>query len=301
MDATMSIDRIALIGFGEVGRILGEDMSGKALDLAAYDIKFSDAASGPSTAARAIGLWAAPSAAEAIAGRDLIISAVTAAQTLAVAKSVTGRLAPNAIFLDLNSASPGVKREAADLIHRAGGRYVEAAVMSPAPPKRIATPMLLGGPHAQGFVGEAKELGFAGVEVFSTDIGRASAAKMCRSVIVKGIEALLTESLLSARAYGVEETVLSSLEDIFPGPDWTRLSRYMIARTLEHGTRRAEEMREVARTMAEAGLDPHMSSATAERQAWAPQFASALSEQELADMLDAMRELMNAKPKGAAA
>src|SRR5262249_13119864 len=158
-------------------------------------------------------------------------------------------------------------------------------VMSPVPPKRLATPMLLGGPHAEALLPQLQKLGFTGASVFSTDLGKASAAKMCRSVMVKGIEALLAESLIAARSYGVEETVIKSLDDLFPGPDWTKLARYMISRTLEHGTRRAEEMREAARTVAEAGLDPHMSAATAERQDWAPQFASALSEQDLGDML----------------
>ena len=297
----MSVMRIGLIGFGEVGRILGEDLAGKAIRLSAFDLKFADAGSGPSKSAVAVAVWPAPSAPEAVAGCDLVISAVTAAQTLAAAQSVASGLARGAIFLDLNSASPGVKREAAETIHCAGGRYVEAAVMSPVPPRRIATSMLLGGPHGEGFLPTARDLGFAGAEFFSSDIGKASAAKMCRSVMVKGIEALLSESLLAARAYGVEETVIRSLDDLFPGPDWTKLARYMISRTLEHGARRAEEMREVARTVAEAGLDPHMSAATAERQAWAPQFASALSEQDLADMLDAIRNLMDAKAKGAAA
>ena len=293
--------RIALIGFGEVGQILAEDLSVGAVWLSAFDLKFADPESGPSTAARTGGIWPAPSAPEAIAGCDVVISAVTAAQTIAAAKSMTGGLARNAVFLDLNSASPAVKRQAAEAIHRTGGRYVEAAVMSPVPPKRIATPMLLGGPHAESFLREAKQLGFAGAEFFSAEIGKASAAKMCRSVVVKGIEALLSESLLTARSYGVEGAVLASLNDLFPGPDWTKLARYMISRTLEHGTRRAEEMYEVARTVADAGVEPHMSSATAERQAWAPQFASALSQQDLDDMLDTIRELMDTKSKGAAA
>ena len=294
------IARIALIGFGEVGRILGEDLSAH-VGLSAFDLKFADRASGPSEAAKVVGVWAAPSAREAVAGCDLVISAVTAAQTLAAAQSTAGGLSKNAAFLDLNSASPGEKQQAADAIHGAGGRYLEAAVMSPVPPKRITTPMLLGGPHAEAMLPHLQELGFAGAKVFSREIGKASAAKMCRSVIVKGMEALLSESMLTARAYGVEETVLRSLDDLFPGPDWKKLSRYMISRTLEHGRRRAEEMREVARTVSEAGLDPHMSAAAAERQDWAPQFASALSEKELDDMLDAIRDMMDAKRKGAAA
>jgi len=290
---------VALIGFGEVGRILAEDLSGKAVTLSAWDLQFENPASGPATSAAAMALNKAASAPEAAANSQLVISAVTAAQTLPAARSILPAVTRETIFLDLNSASPGVKREAAAEIDRAGGRYVEAAVMSPVPPKRIATPMLLGGPHAESVLPLLHSLGFEGAKFFSAETGKASAAKMCRSVMVKGIEALLSESMLAARAYGVESAVLKSLDDLFPGPDWAKLARYMISRTLEHGARRAEEMREVARTIAEAGLDPHMSSAAAERQAWAPRFATALSEQDLDAMLDAIRAQMDAKAREA--
>jgi 3-hydroxyisobutyrate dehydrogenase-like beta-hydroxyacid dehydrogenase len=294
----MSIKRIALIGLGEVGGILASDLFALA-ELTAFDFKIREEGSAPARTSSKLQMYVGENAAAAASGADLVISAVTAAQTFAAAQSVMGGIGKGAAFLDLNSASPGVKREAAKAIEAAGARYVEAAVMSPFPPRRMATPILLGGPHGEAFLPEAQALGFTGAAFFSADIGKASAAKMCRSVMIKGIEALLSESLLAARSYGVEDTVLRSLNDLFPGPDWTKLSHYMISRTLEHGTRRAEEMREAARTVAEAGLEPHMSSAAAERQAWASQFASALSEQGLADMLDAMRGMM--KRQGAAA
>lgn len=297
----MSVNRVALIGFGEVGRILGEDLRTGNVAVSAFDPRMADPASGLMDAAVHAGVEPARSAPQAVEGCGLVISAVTAAQTLAAAQSVVSGLPAGAVFLDLNSASPGMKRRAANVVDGAGGRYVETAVMSPVPPKRIATPMLLGGAHAEAFLPEAKLLGFEGARFFSREIGQASAAKLCRSVIVKGVEALLSESLLAARSYGVEKTVLSSLDDLFPGPDWPALARYMIARTLEHGARRAEEMREAARTVAEAGLDPHMSAATAERQAWAPPFASALHERGLDDMLDAVLEMIGERSKGDAA
>jgi 3-hydroxyisobutyrate dehydrogenase-like beta-hydroxyacid dehydrogenase len=149
--------------------------------------------------------------------------------------------------------------------------------------------MLLGGPHAERFLPIAQDFGLSGTRFFSAELGRASAAKMCRSVMVKGIEALLCESLLAARHYGVEDDVLSSLEDLFPGPDWPKLSRYMISRAVEHGVRRAEEMREAAETVREAGLEPLMSAACAERQDWAAQFKAVLGAEELQPMLDAVR------------
>lgn len=279
--------RIALIGFGEVGQTLARDLAGKA-DLVAWDIAFADPDSIPSRALpRSPQVRAAESAIEAVKGAHLVISAVTAARDLDAARSVGEGLEPDAFFLDLNSCSPGQKTASAEAIHAAGGRYVEAAVMSPIGPKRIASPMLLGGPHARAFLEAAEGLGFAGATAYSEVIGQAAATKLCRSVMIKGVEALLTESLLAARHYGVEQVVLDSLSDLLPLPDWNRTAQYMISRSLEHGTRRAEEMREAARTVAEAGLPPTMSEAIAQRQDWAAHHRAALSD-DLAAMLDAI-------------
>ncbi len=149
-----------------------------------------------------------------------------------------------------------MKKQAAAIIDGVGGRYVEAAVMTPFPPKRIASPMLLGGSHAEAFLARATPLGFK-AKVFSSEVGQASATKMCRSVMIKGIEALLMESMLTARHYGVEKTVLESLSDLLPVGDWEKLARYMISRSLEHGVRRAEEMREVAPYRGRSGCRAH--------------------------------------------
>ncbi|WP_421934493.1 DUF1932 domain-containing protein [Phenylobacterium sp.] len=279
--------RICLIGFGEVGQILAEDLAaGGAAELSAYDLLFADPESPPSRALPRHAIRDCGAAADAVAGAALVISAVTAAQDVEAARSVAGAIVEGGFFLDLNSASPGMKQASAAIIERAGGRYVEAAVMAPFPPKRLGSPMLLGGPHAQAFADLAQPLGFSGLEVFSDQVGQASATKMCRSVMIKGIEALLTESMLAARHYGVEATVLASLSDLLPLPDWEATARYMISRSLEHGVRRAEEMREAARTVEEAGVAPTMSAAIAQRQDWAADYRGALAETDLGAMLD---------------
>jgi 3-hydroxyisobutyrate dehydrogenase-like beta-hydroxyacid dehydrogenase len=166
-----------------------------------------------------------------------------------------------------------------------GGRFVEAAVMSPIQPRRAASPVLMGGDHADAFQPVALQLGFSQARVMPGKLGSASAAKMCRSVLVKGLEALVLESLLSARRHGVEEAVLDSLRSLKIG-DWHEDARYMMSRALLHGTRRAEEMREVARTVEEAGLTPHMSSAGALWQQWAGTHADMAGERSLTGLLD---------------
>ena len=245
---------VALIGLGEVGQVLAHDLQRvEGVRLCAWDRLFAVADSEPQRAARALTfLQAAGSLAEALRGSTVVISAVTAGECCAVAAEAAPALTPGAFYLDLNSVSPRTRAEAAHRIEAAGGRYVEAAVMSPIAPQRIASPIWLGGAHAREFLPLARTLGFARTAAYAAEIGRASAAKMCRSVIVKGMEALLAEALLTARRHGVEDVVLASLQDLFPVGDWRQLARYMISRSLQHGTRRSEEMREAARTVSEA-------------------------------------------------
>ena len=281
--------RIALIGFGEVGQILAADLAAAGVgEISAFDIAFARSGSAPRQALARYAIRAAAHAADAVRGAELIVSAVTAAADIDAARSVLPGLAPCAFFLDLNSASPGMKQASAALIDGAGGRYVEAAVMTPFPPTRIASAMLIGGPHGADFLARAEPIGFSGAKLFSNTVGQASAAKMCRSVMIKGIEALLTESLLTARTHGVEQTVLDSLSDLLPVGDWTALARYMISRSMEHGVRRAEEVRESARTVSEAGLRPVMADAIAVRQDWAASHSDALGYPDLGAMLDAI-------------
>jgi 3-hydroxyisobutyrate dehydrogenase-like beta-hydroxyacid dehydrogenase len=281
--------RIGLLGFGEVGQILAADLRAQGgAEIVAWDPLFRSPTSEPARAVAAGLASAASGSAEAVGGAELIVSAVTAAQCVAAAASAAPALAAGAVYLDLNSVAPVTRAAASATVETAGGRYVEAAVMSPIGPKRIASPMLLGGPHAESQLPMLRATGFAGATAFSPLIGRASAAKMCRSVMIKGMEALLGEALLAARHHDVAQEVLDSLRDLFPGLDWRTLARYMISRSLQHGRRRAEEMREVALTVDEAGVGSWMSRAAVERQDWAARRSSALASQSLEPMLDAI-------------
>jgi 3-hydroxyisobutyrate dehydrogenase-like beta-hydroxyacid dehydrogenase len=282
---------IALIGLGEVGRALAEDLTDGSTGntLSAWDTAFDDPDSRAARNASELPVRVATDAVDAVQSAELVISAVTAANDLYAARDVAAALANGAWFLDLNSASPAQKQEASALIDEVGGRYVEAAVLSPIYPKRIGSPILLGGPHASEFVETARSLGFSGVEFFAPTIGPASATKLCRSVVVKGLEALLMESMLTARKWGVEKPVLDSLSNLVPAADWTELAEYMIRRSIEHGERRSEEMMEAASTVRDAAVDALMATATARRQAWAGDQRGALAADDLGGLLDAIR------------
>src|SRR5262249_3829287 len=84
------------------------------------------------------------------------------------------------------------------------------------------------------------------LEVMDGPIGAAAAVKMCRSIVIKGLEALLLECSLAASEYDAADRVYDSLAETYPGMDWRKTTRYMIGRVLEHGERRAHEMEEGA-------------------------------------------------------
>jgi 3-hydroxyisobutyrate dehydrogenase-like beta-hydroxyacid dehydrogenase len=265
-------DRLAigLVGYGEVGKILGSALAAQGgVTVSAWDVLLRDPASAHAmrTHATGAGIELTQGLAPLLERADVVISAVTASQTEAVAAEASRTIRRGTWFLDLNSASPGTKVKSSERVDAAGGRYVEAAVMTSVPPYGVKVPMLLGGGHADGLRALLAPLGFD-MAVAAPRIGVASAMKMCRTVIIKGLEALVVESFTSARAYGVEDRVLASLQETFPGLDWDEVGSYLFSRTALHGKRRAEEMREVAVTVREIGLEPLLASAIAERQDW---------------------------------
>jgi len=198
--------------------------------------------------------------------------AVTASNTLAVAEEAARHARAGGLFLDLNSASPGTKQRAAAALEAAGVAYVEAGVMTSVPPYGIRVPMLLGGARAAGLAQTLNGWGMD-AKVVSERLGIASAIKMSRSIMIKGLEALVIESYATARRYGVEAHVLPTLKETFPQIDWDRQGAYFFSRVVQHGKRRAEEMRESAQTVQEAGFPPIMAGAIADKQAWVAQLA----------------------------
>jgi 3-hydroxyisobutyrate dehydrogenase-like beta-hydroxyacid dehydrogenase len=277
--------KIGLIGFGEVGGILARAMREKGVAwVGAWDVLFRDAGKGQGMKerAKAAGIEACDSMKALLGGADIAISAVTASNALDVAREAAASVRTGTFFLDLNSASPGTKAKAAKFIETAGAHYVEAGVMTSVPPYGIRVPMLLGGKQAKALAERLVPLGFD-MTVVDEKIGVASAIKMCRSVFVKGLEAIVIESYTTARRYGVERLVLASLAETYPEIDWEKQGSYFFSRVAKHGRRRAEEMREAANTVREAGFEPWMAAASAEKQDW----IAALARDGLFDKLSA--------------
>ena len=253
--------RIALVGFGEAGQAFAGGWTGRTgLRLSSFDLKAGTAAL--KDAALRLGTALADHPGPAVFQADAVFCLVTADQALVAAQTVAPHLPPGALWLDGNSCAPSTKRQAAEVIEAAGGRYVDLAIMAPVHPQRHRTPGLLAGPHAADAVMELAALNMDW-QVAGPKVGDASSIKMLRSVMIKGFEALTAECLLAARRAGVEAAVLASLQASDPGWVWRDRAAYNLERMMVHGTRRAAEMREVAATLRGLGLPDRMAAATA--------------------------------------
>jgi 3-hydroxyisobutyrate dehydrogenase-like beta-hydroxyacid dehydrogenase len=254
------VAEVTLIGFGEAGSTFARvgEWGARARG---YDVDPERA-----FAMADLGVAACATSSEALRDAPLVLSLVTAETALEAARDCAQLLAPNALWCDMNSVAPDTKRSAARQIEAAGGRYVDVALMAPVVPGGLSVPLLLSGTAAEEATAALRALGFTDLRVAGSEVGRASAIKMIRSVMIKGIEALTAEMMLAAEAAEVADEVLASLDASERRQPWTERAAYNLERMRTHGLRRAAEMEEVAKTLKALKVEPVMTEGSIRRQ-----------------------------------
>lgn len=279
--------KLAFIGFGEAGQAFAQGLQLASGLASVFDTKFDAGAAGDAVraACERFNAEAAPCPEAALADADIVFSLVPTDQAVIAAEAGARHLKPGALWLDGSSSSPGRKREAAAVIDGRSGFYVDMAIMAPVHPLLHRTPVLLAGSEAQQTLPRLEALGM-NARLAGAQVGDASAIKMVRSVLIKGIEAVTAECMLAARRAGVEDAVLASLKRSDPGTDWAARSTYNIERMTTHGKRRAGELREVVATLDELGLPSRMAAATAEWEDQLGELGLVLKNEDLFERLD---------------
>jgi 3-hydroxyisobutyrate dehydrogenase-like beta-hydroxyacid dehydrogenase len=196
---------------------------------------------------------------------NLILSTVTADRALIAARQTAPYLTARHTYADMNSVSPVTKQAIALTTANTGAVFVEVAIMAPVPPHGHKDPLFAGGPDASDFITLLSPFGIRAEAVKGPIGGAAAATRMCRSIMVKGLEAVITECMPGASFYGADERVAASLSESFPGIDRPALADYMTGPLMLHGQRRAREMEEAAETLRAADVDPIMTEAIIRR------------------------------------
>ncbi len=253
-DSDRKLPNVALIGFGEVGETFARNVQWQGVK--GWDILAERRAVMPG-----LGVALGEDCGEVLATADVILSLVTADQALDAAREYAPYLPQEAMWLDMNSVAPQTKAMAAEAVEAVNVRFVDVAIMAPVD-EGLSVPMLVSGNKADAAVETLTALGFTDVRSVGSTVGRASAIKLCRSIMVKGIEALTAEMVLASSQAGVLDEVLASLDASEKPVEWAERADYNLNRMLKHGGRRAAEMIEAAEMLRAMGTSAAMSDQT---------------------------------------
>lgn len=228
-----------MLGLGEAGGRLAADLEAAGVDVRGYDPAVSNGVA---------------DALDAVYDRDVVLSLTSAAAAASALSSALPALRANAVYADVNTAGPGLKRELAAL---AGARFADVALLGPVPARGLATPAIVSGSAAQAFADALVPLGMP-VQIVSSRPGDAAALKLVRSVFMKGLAAAVLESADAAEALGER----AWLEDQVAGVIGRPLLERLVAGSRTHAVRRVEEMDAACELLVELGVEPHVATAS---------------------------------------
>lgn len=263
----MSTPVVGFVGFGEAARCFAGHLAGQGVRVHAFCEGATNRPPYPPgfrAQAEALGATLHDTLGELLDVASVVFSAVVVASAPDVGQAIADSLRPGTLVVDINAATPRVKQDIAAAITVRGGSYVDANLMGAAGLYGPTVPLYCSGDGAARFAELFAPLGLT-VEVAGETPGSAAAVKMLRSVVTKGIEALVVEAMTAAALAGVRREALAGI----CGPmDATRFSDFldMCLRTdVLHAGRRAVEMDGAADCLRELGLAPVMTEATAAR------------------------------------
>jgi 3-hydroxyisobutyrate dehydrogenase-like beta-hydroxyacid dehydrogenase len=244
---------IAVLGLGEAGAAIAVDLARAGARVTGYD-PVADAPEG---------VEAAGAAADAVAGADLVLSVNSAAVALELAVGVASALPPRALYADLNTSAPALKRALAAAVEPRGAAFADVALMEPVPDWGVRTPALASGSGAERFAAELSRYGMP-VTPVGPEPGAAAARKLARSVFMKGQAAAIGEALAAAERLGCEEWLYANIESTLAGADG-RLLRRLVQGSRTHAARRVDEMAAAVEMLEELEVPPHVAAAS---EAW---------------------------------
>jgi len=266
----MNVDTIAVLGFGEGGSAIGRGLADTSGWLAgaprrqvlAVDIALDKDPRGRALGdkARGLGVAIADGYTQVLRSADAVFSVVTGEEALNAARAAAPHLKPGALYLDLCTITRDMALADMAALEGSGVRYVDVAVMGTFLGFGYKAPMLLAGEHAEAASAWMNSLGFD-TKVLGPKPGSASAVKLLRSIMMKGIEALGVECLVAARRQGLLDEVLDNVGDV-DKMSFAKFVSMLVTTHTVHARRRMEEMELVERMLQEIGMAPLMTAAT---------------------------------------
>jgi 3-hydroxyisobutyrate dehydrogenase-like beta-hydroxyacid dehydrogenase len=256
-------DKLAFIGFGEVGYTFSKELNKVGANVMVYDILLENPEKCEEMKRRILDSGCRPGSLEEVLDEcRYILSAVVTQEAINAARECVPFLNKNHIYLDLNSTSPSIKVELKDIIEETGAHFVEGAILGAIGATGFRTRIFTGGSKGKDVADYLNRFGM-NVYYYSPEIGKASMFKMLRSIFSKGIEVLLLEMLVAGKRAGIDEDLWSDISEFMSSKSFDKIAANWIESHAVAHNRRYHEMLQVIETMEEIGIEPVLTKKTA--------------------------------------
>lgn len=222
--------KVAVLGLGEAGSAYASAFAQAQWEVLGFD---------PGPVATPSGVVRVRHMLDAVVGADLVLGLTTAKYAVSAARDAVAHLAEGAVYVDINAGSPAMKLEVAEVIGSA--RCVDGALIGSVRQHHAQGQVLLSGPSAEEAARLLSQMG-ADARPIGTEIGAASRRKLLRSTFMKGLGALVSESMQAGESAGEVDWMRAQIADALTGGE-ASLDRLNDGTAL-HASRRAQELKD---------------------------------------------------------
>ncbi|MFC4231349.1 NAD(P)-binding domain-containing protein [Parasediminibacterium paludis] len=244
--------KIAILGLGEAGSRFANDLVKMGVSVIGYDPQIVH------TLDNKIKL--ASSALEAVKDVDIIFSVNLSSVSIGLAQELQTVLQPNQFYCEMNTSGPQKKMKIAEILYLSGVKMIDLAIMAPVPQEGIFTPLLAAGAYVDDFLLKIKPLGLKITGIENSKIGDAATRKLLRSIVYKGIAAVICEAIEAGKSFGMESYIRGQIVSLIGG-NHELIDRFVEGSKI-HAKRRKEEMEAVIEMLEERGIDPLVTKGT---------------------------------------
>ena len=242
---------IAVFGLGEAGSLIAADLAAGGADVSGYD---------PAPVGTPDGVKRFESPREAVKGADLVLAITAASDAQAAIAQAWNQIGRGTIYADLSTAPPNFKEVLNDTAALRGMRFVDVALMAPVPGRGLATPSYASGPGAADYALAVNDLG-GNVEVVGEEAGQAAARKLLRSIVTKGLTAVVIEAMEGAAKLELDGWLWDHVVEFIEMADRETIER-LVEGTRTHVDRRIVEMDSAALLLESLDVEPLTARAT---------------------------------------
>jgi 3-hydroxyisobutyrate dehydrogenase-like beta-hydroxyacid dehydrogenase len=199
-----------------------------------------------------------PSLEELVTPSEIVISAVHGNVALDIARDAAVYIKPDAIFADLNNATPSAKKQAAEVINARGARFVDVGLFEPPAHAGHKVLMYVSGDGSEQFKNIMSKYGLI-IEALQGEPHKATIIKTLANIYMKGVQAVCLEAAMSAHKAGINLDLLGSLVNrpVKNLPKEKELAFWAI-RGAQSAARKTAELRDIVTVMKEWGIEPVM-------------------------------------------